>query len=242
MDNGYQLLKNVVDHEKLQRVWMQLHFLVAKQLERLQTKVSADMLKNFEVLLDMDVEAYINTLSIASRLMSVCQILAIPMQYISAVAAMPVMHVMANTLKIPNGYWGTEAHQDWASTQGSLNVTTVWIPITNIVDNFPLEVVPGSHKRGFIDGVESGSVLKVECDDKFVAVNAQFGDAVLFDGFTIHRTGQGRGLRVAVSMRYEDITEPQFIKRKYYSAQKRTADREVRWVPTPEQVRLAHVE
>lgn len=241
MDRGYEVIKDCVDHVRLQRVWMELHFLVSKQLQRLEIKVSANMLKNLEALLHVDSDAYVATLSLASRLMTVCEVLATPLPFVRAACAMPVMHIMANTLKVPNGYWGTEAHQDWASTQGSLRVVTVWIPITNTKDNFPLEVVPDSHQRGFVNGEPNGSVLKIKCADEFVKVDAQFGDMVLLDGFIIHRTGKGGGLRIAVSIRYEDVTDPTWAKRKYYSAQKRAVDRDVKWNPTPEQIRAAHV-
>ena len=77
----------------------------------------------------------------------------------------------------------TGAHQDWASTQGSLETNTVWIPLTNTKNNFPLEVIPGSHKLGLLDGKENGSVLEVECDGEFKSIDAEFGDAVQMSGF-----------------------------------------------------------
>jgi hypothetical protein len=151
----------------------------------------------------------------------------------------PVIHVMSPDLKIPNGYYGTAAHQDWPSVQGSLDMVTVWIALTDAgVGNFPLEVIPGSHLGGLREGKVNGSVLEIECDDKdFVPIKCKAGDVVFMSGFLIHRTGAGTGFRVAVSQRFDNAAEPTFIERGYPCAQRRVVDREIRWKPTPEQVR-----
>lgn len=150
----------------------------------------------------------------------------------------PVIHILSPDLRISDGYYGTEAHQDWPSTQGSLNCITVWIPLTDAsIGNFPLEVIPGSHKRGLLDGKMNGSVLEVEADDKeFVPIECKAGDVVFLSGFLVHRTGSGTGFRVAVSQRFDNTSEPTFIERGYPCAQKRIVDREIRWKPTVEQV------
>lgn len=156
----------------------------------------------------------------------------------------PVLHVMSPDLRIPNGYYGTAAHQDWSSTQGSLDCVTVWIALTDIgVGNFPLEVMPGSHKQGLRDGKLNGSVLEIECDDKdFIPLECKAGDVVIMSGFLIHRTGKGDGFRIAVSQRFDNADEPTFIERGYPCAQKRVVDREIHWKPTVAQVRNCYVD
>ena len=106
----------------------------------------------------------------------------------------PVIHQMGK-IKITDGYNGTSAHQDWASTQGSLDCVTVWIALTDAgIGNFPLEVIPGSHLGGLRDGKVNGSVLEVEADDKeFVPIECKAGDVIFLSGFTVHRTGKGNG-------------------------------------------------
>lgn len=154
----------------------------------------------------------------------------------------PVLHVMSPDLRIPDGYYGTAAHQDWPSVQGSLDMVTIWIAITDAeVGNFPLEVIPGSHLGGLREGKPNGSVLEIECDDKdFVPIECKAGDVVFMSGFLIHRTGHGTGFRVAVSQRFDNAAEPTFIERGYPCAQKRVVDREIRWKPTVEQVRAVY--
>lgn len=154
------------------------------------------------------------------------------------IISQPVLHVMSPALRIPDGYYGTAAHQDWPSTQGSLDCVTVWIALTDAgIGNFPLEVIPGSHKRGLLDGKMNGSVLEVEADEKeFVPITCKAGDVVFLSGFTVHRTGNGAGFRVAVSQRFDNASEPTFIERGYPCAQKRVVEREIKWRPTQAQV------
>lgn len=154
------------------------------------------------------------------------------------IISQPVLHVMSPSLRIPDGYYGTESHQDWPSTQGSLDCVTVWIALTDAtVGNFPLEVIPGSHKRGLLEGNVNGSVLEIEADDKeFVPIECKAGDAIFFSGFIVHRTGKGNGFRVAVSQRFDNASEPTFIERGYPCAQKRVIDRTINWKPTVQQV------
>ena len=237
MKEGYILAKGEMETDRLLKVWMDFHFLVVKQLKRFEILPTADMKRNLELLLEEDKNVYIATLTLASRLKSVLNLFSGFYNLGIYSTFSPVFHVMANSLKIPDGYWGTVAHQDWSSTQGSLDTTTVWIPITDTIDNFPLEIIPNSHKKWFLEGKANGSVLEVECDGEFEPIDAQFGDTVKLSSFLVHRTGPGgSGLRVAVSQRFENVNEDTFIKRGYPCAQTRVVDREVKWKPTADQL------
>jgi ectoine hydroxylase-related dioxygenase (phytanoyl-CoA dioxygenase family) len=73
---------------------------------------------------------------------------------------------------------------------------------------------------------------------EFVPVTMKRGDVLLFSAFTVHRTRTpGTGLRAAFSHRFENVADRWFGEHNFYSAQRRTIDREVKWTPTPEQVR-----
>ena len=237
MKDGYSIIKQGIPESMLTKVWMDLHFLVVKQLQRFEIAPTANMKTNLELLLHADKNVYIATLNFASRLKSVVDLFTDFFNAGVCGVYQPVLHVMANTLKVPGGYWGTAPHQDWSSMQGSLDSTTIWIPITNTEDNFPLEIIEGSHTKGLLDGKVNGSVLEVECDGEFIPVDAEFGDVVMISSFLVHRTGQGgNGLRIAASMRFENANEPTFIERGYPCAQKRVVDRELKWKPTKEQI------
>lgn len=155
----------------------------------------------------------------------------------------PVLHAMSPALTIPDGYDGTVAHQDWPSIQGSIDMVTVWIALTDAQSGrYPLEVVPGSHLKGVRDGVVNGSVLECELygEEKFIPIECMAGDVVFLSGFLVHRTGEGDTFRAAVSQRFDSNIEPTFIERGFPCAQKRVVDRTMIWTPSVEQIKAVY--
>lgn len=197
-------------------------------------------------LFDEDVDKYVSYLSAMARQAGLQSVILLKPDFYTflgietpLIVGPPVIHVMSPDLKIPGGYYGTAAHQDWASVQGSLGMVTLWMPLTDAgIGNFPLEVIPGSHKQGLREGKMNGSVLEIECDEReFVPVECKAGDVVFISGFTVHRTGAGEGFRISVSQRFDNADEPGFVERGYPCAQRRVVDREIPWKPSVEQVR-----
>lgn len=146
-----------------------------------------------------------------------------------------VVHVMADELKIPDGYFGLVPHQDFPSVQGSLDGVVVWLPLVDVDrDNYPLEVIPGSHLFGLLSSIENTDstweVTDPRCrDEDFVPAEVTVGDVIFMSEFTVHRSSQrgkkGR-LRLAMSTRFDNAAEPTFIERCYPSAYTRTVHRE----------------
>lgn len=156
----------------------------------------------------------------------------------------PAVHVMAEDLKIAGGYDGIGAHQDWPALQSGLGTVVVWIPLFDCaVDNFPVEVVPGSHLLGLLPATAGHHISQLgDSGMEYVPVPVRRGQALLFSAFTIHRTRkEGKGFRIAFSHRYEDANDPAFIERGYPSAQSRVIKRELMepGYPSVEQVRVA---
>ena len=143
--------------------------------------------------------------------------------------------MQANSLKIPNGYFGLEAHQDFPSVQGSLDGFVVWVPLVDIdVNRYPLEVIPCSHKNGILPSSENSSAsweIKPECyqEADFVPAICEVGDVIFMSNFTVHRSskkGDNR-LRMACSTRYDNANEEAFIERCYPSAYIRSVERKI---------------
>lgn len=159
-----------------------------------------------------------------------------------------VVHIMSNELKIPNGYFGLGPHQDFPSVQGSLDGVVVWLPLVEIdKDNFPLEVIPGSHKLGLAP-MKGGGISSWEIDDswydekQFVPVEIEVGDVVFMSMFTIHRSsiiGKDGRYRIAISTRFDNAEEPTFIERAYPSAYIRSVHREQYYKGFPTQAVVA---
>lgn len=114
-------------------------------------------------------------------------------------------------------YWKLPAHQDWPSTQGSLNGVTCWMPLVDTTDVGPLEISPGSHLAGPLPHTETGVPVLLEEPPKFIPIPMQPNDALFFSNFTVHRSGLNATDRVRISMhfRYDDAFEPTFVQRKY---------------------------
>lgn len=151
----------------------------------------------------------------------------------------PAIHIIADDLKIPGGYDGVGSHQDWPALQASLNAVTIWIPLHTVtIDNFPVEVVTGSHKLGLLAAKANAHYSEVETSGmEFQPIEVHRGDALIFSVFTIHRTRvPGRGMRISYSHRYHDGMDKHYVEGGYYSAQRRAIEREIKRQPTAEQV------
>jgi ectoine hydroxylase-related dioxygenase (phytanoyl-CoA dioxygenase family) len=140
----------------------------------------------------------------------------------------PIFHLMSSRLRLDQGYFGFDAHQDWSGLQSSLNTVVVWLPFHDIDrTSFPLEIAPGSHRAGLCPAVFENNEYTLDAayrtDDAFVPVEVQQGDVVFMSPFAIHRTGMTGAdqLRIAASWRYEDAVEDTFVARRYPLAQSR---------------------
>lgn len=142
-----------------------------------------------------------------------------------------VVLLMANDLKIPGGYFGLRAHQDFPSVQGSLDGLVAWIPLTDAgSDNFPLEVVAGSHRLGLVTDVEETAngwqIPDTQLKD-LIPIEAKAGDVVFMSYFTVHRSGlNGNRLRIALSTRFDNASEKTFVDRAYPTAYQRSVHRD----------------
>jgi hypothetical protein len=143
---------------------------------------------------------------------------------VPAISTRPVIHYMADQLKIEGGYHKSPIHQDWRSVQGSVDGITVWLPLHDVAsDDYPLEVVPSSHRRGLLPSVGDAFGHRVadgEVDEgDFSPLLLDRGDLVIFSGFLVHRTGMRGGcdVRVALSYRYNNAAEGSFVERNYPS-------------------------
>lgn len=117
-------------------------------------------------------------------------------------------------------HWMVPIHQDWPSTQGSVNGITCWIPLIDIDDEIgPLEISPKTHLQGVLpfENHNGVPVLKNKKKYKLNKISMQKGDMLSFSWFTIHASGENRSnkIRLAVHIRYDDLEEETFKKRKY---------------------------
>tara|TARA_R110001592_G_scaffold294462_4_gene564286 strand:+ start:9683 stop:10513 length:831 start_codon:yes stop_codon:yes gene_type:complete len=117
-------------------------------------------------------------------------------------------------------YWKLGDHQDWRSSQGSLDSVTIWYPYVDCnVSLGALEVIPGSHLNGLYECSDVDYYSKIKDDlideSKYVSVEMNKGDLLMFNSFLVHRSGTNSTNKVRWSsqLRYNNLKEESFIKR-----------------------------
>lgn len=141
------------------------------------------------------------------------------------ISTRPVAYFNHKRLAKKSVYYKVDAHQDWRSMQGSLNSVVIWVPLIDVnKDLGALEVIPGSH----LDGLRTNHIdagfgmvnLSKEDIDKFVTVELEQGDILLFSSFLIHQSGENvtDKPRWSCHFRYNDLSEQSFINRNFAHA------------------------
>ena len=243
-DNGYVVLKRVLPEEAVNDAKRAILQCSNQQLA-ICRKVGCDEIhKSLKHLFAADLTRYKKTVASLWRLVdvynvlqhgSIQDILKKQLDYgqISA-AGGQVVHLQSKHLKIPGGYFGLPAHQDFPSVNGSLDGVIVWTPlIDNINNQFPLQIIPKSHKNGLFPTLEDSDIpweidKKYYSEQDFISVECSVTDIVIMSTFTIHRSGivGDNGLKLSCSARFDNVSETSFIDNAYPSAYRRSVDRE----------------
>lgn len=242
--NGFYIAKGLIDKINILDVVDNLKRNFDNQLKLFNINTPDNIYKSMKLLHQADIDVYKKTAGTLWRKMSVFNLVHqeevqnfVKDNFGWNDIALPggqVVHIQADSLKIPNGYFGVVAHQDFPSIQGSLDGLVIWIPLVDVDANrYPLEVIPGSQKYGVLPSIESNSSsweVKPECYNEvdFIPVECEVGDVIFMNYFTVHRSSQNgdHRLRLACSTRYDNPDEKTFIERAYPSAYVRSVSRE----------------
>lgn len=118
-------------------------------------------------------------------------------------------------------------HQDYTYLLGSKNSVTYWIPLQDVSRELGgIELVPGSHKSGIADfaatsdmAIEKTSHISpadIKLEDEPLseaeAVQLDYGDALVFSQFLLHRSLDhgGSHIRWTIQIRHSDAMESFF--------------------------------
>ncbi len=256
--NGFFVAKNLLDEQSVDVVRHSIAKTFLDQLAEIPAVVEKDdIFSAMRTLYRHDIDRYKKVASAVWRKLDVYQLMHDPRiigflrnkfgwQDIF-VAGGQVAHIMAHELKIPDGYFGLVPHQDFPSVQGSLDGVVVWLPLVKVDrDNFPLEVIPGSHKRGLLPIVNDGKASwEIKPDqyqeEDYMPAEVDKGDVIFISMFTVHRSSKNGTLgryRLALSTRFDNADEATFIERCYPTAYERNVHRAQYFpgFPTIEQV------
>ena len=133
----------------------------------------------------------------------------------------PILHVVAKDLILDESKVFTPPHQDVISTKGSIGQVVVWIPLHDVlVDGYGISAIPGSHKLGSLETDSSGfghtvkpSLIK-GLPSKYLELS--FGEAVIFSQYLVHHTHTVGNFRMALSFRFNDISDADWANRNYF--------------------------
>lgn len=130
--------------------------------------------------------------------------------------------IMQNSKKLAKNDYNylVPPHQDYGSMLGSKNSIVVWIPLVDVPKSMgPIEFVKESHKLGPLGWGNVGGFKTVDVNDEmFSSVEMELGDAFIFSSLLIHKSGEivGDSIRWSCHFRYNDISEDDFVKRKFH--------------------------
>lgn len=252
--DGFVLTPSLLSQRQLKMVDKDIRRILDNVLNNYNLPAGESIQDKLICIFDLDISIYLGTVRAISRLSSLqriflspavlktCSKLGVRHQLLSTT---PVVHIMSDKLEIPDGYFGQPAHQDWTSMQGSLNALTFWVALTEVTSsNYAVEVVPGSHLLGLIPGDLKEHYYEVPHDmfsnKDFFSIQCKAGDALVFSTFLVHRTVtlEQCGFRLAVSFRFDDAEDKQYISRCFPTAYKRVVDRTLNpaEIPSVEQI------
>lgn len=259
---GYFIAQNLLPIPLLQACLYEMDVILVQQLTYLGCKVNADATvasvhEHMRMIYAKDQFIYLQAIKLWAKLFSLQALIMhesiLKMTKLLDIAlpifqTAPVVHVMANDLKITDGYHGVGVHQDWPALQSGLDTITIWFPFMDIdKNNFPVELIPGSHRQGLYPGKAAQNIYEIDStsyqEENFIPMEVNYGDVLFMSNFTLHRTslkGDHR-LRIAGSARYENASEKTFIERTYPSAQKRVIQRELIQPDFPDKTLLEEV-
>jgi len=242
--NGFYIAKGLIDKKTVEETVLNLKRHFDNQLSYLDQDIPDTIYASMRLLHATDIERYKKTVGSLWRKMSVYNLLhhSKIQNFVKenfgwtdiVIPGGQVVHIQAESLKIPNGYFGLVPHQDFPSVQGSLDGFVVWIPLVDVDANrYPLEVIPQSHKNGILPSFENNNSsweVKPECynESDFIPAVCEVGDVIFMSNFTVHRSSQkgDERLRLACSTRYDNGDEETFVKRSYPTAYIRSVSRE----------------
>lgn len=243
-ENGFYIAKGLIENSVIDSVVCSVKKHFDNQLEILDKDIPNNLYDSLKQLHIIDIERYKKTAGTLWRKISIYNLLHHEsiQNFVKdnfgwgdiVIPGGQVVHIQAESLKIPNGYFGLVPHQDFPSVQGSLDGIVIWIPLVDIDENnYPLEVIPKSHKNGILPSIEDKNStweIKPEFYNEidFIPVGCERGDVVFMSNFTVHRSSNNgdERLRLACSTRYDNENEKTFIERCYPSAYIRSVKRE----------------
>ena len=232
---GFLLLRNFFEKEDVARLHAEARAVFISQIKRLNPNppdltIESNFENSMYELFEKDFEAVVNCGKQVQHLISLHRLGTEPRVVealknlgltLPVISVRPVMYFNNRRLAKKEDYWRLGAHQDWRSSQGSLDAVTIWMPMVDVDRSLgALEVIPRSHKWGLLESEKVsyyGKISETLPESEFVPVEAKVGDALFFASFLVHRSGTNstNSIRWSCHLRYNNFAEQTFIERGY---------------------------
>lgn len=230
--NGYVLLRDFIDVKEIDAIRQEAKDIFTIQLKRLGI-VSKDNLteaefekglyelfkKDFQLLMycgkQLQHMISLHRLSLSEKIVSTLKELGLSHPIINV---RPVIFFNSPRLGKKEVDHTKPAHQDFRTTQGSIDSVVVWMPLIDIPKELgALEIIPGSHMNGLMqyEVNDAYHTLKNTNEKDFISVEVKKGDALFFSTLLVHQSGQNTSdaIRWSCHFRYNNINDPTFIER-----------------------------
>jgi phytanoyl-CoA hydroxylase len=233
LDQGFIIIRGFFNNNEINILRREVKKVFALQIEgKLKTHVDIDDEPGFEKAMysffEQDLDTFMNCGKQVQQLISLHRlgtdprITTILMELgveFPIISVRPSMLFNSRYLAKKEEYWRLGAHQDWRSSQGSLDSVTVWFPLISADSAIgALQVIPETHKLGLLDSESVSYYGKLIGDFKeedFTQLEFEIGDVLFFSSFLVHRSGTNvtESIRWSVQLRYNNIEDPTFIER-----------------------------
>ena len=230
--NGYLLLHDFIDREEIDNIRKEAKNIFSIQLKRLglinELDVTEDIFeKALYRLFETDFQLLMYCGKQLQHMISLHR-LSLNEKIIQVLKELGISHPVINIRPViffNSPYLGKKevdhtkpAHQDFRTTQGSVDSVVVWIPLVDIPKELgALEIIPGSHLNGLMEYENIGGyhTLTNTKDEDFISVEVKKGDALFFSTLLVHQSGNNitENIRWSCHFRYNNIDDPSFIER-----------------------------
>jgi phytanoyl-CoA hydroxylase len=233
LNEGFVIIKDFLGREEINNLRNEAKGVFALQIRRLlgiEVNIYNDI--HFEKLMyklfELDIDTFMNCGKQVQQLISLHKISTNPKieevlknfgLKFPIISVRPSMLFNSRFLAKKEEYWRLGAHQDWRSSQGSLDSVTVWFPLINSNAAIgALQVIPGTHKLGLLESESVsyyGKIIEDFKNEDYQQLEFEIGDVLFFSSFLVHRSGINitESIRWSVQLRFNNITEETFINR-----------------------------
>ena len=218
-ENGYTIVKNLVETEFLDAIKDSVTAIFQKQIEYTKSKDIVELFENHnEIFANCAKHAQWNLQLHHLGVMLGYKVSKFMIDPQVSICTRPVIYFNNKNTSEKDVHHTTPAHQDSKSMQGSSDALVCWVPLIGITEDLgQLQVVPKSHKQGDLTkSIHEGFGLVEDSEFKFKSVAVPKGSVLVFDANLVHKSGDIKdGTRWSAHFRFNNMYDSEYIERGY---------------------------